>query len=268
MSVNKVIYGGSTLIDLSGDSLVSADQLLKGVSAHNAAGQLLVGTLEQLELFAIIAVTYPEGSVCTCYDSTTKLTARDTSGRALFNVPIGEWTVSCTNGSNSKSTTVSITAKGQSVSVELSYARYLFKSGSGFQNGYSTSNDGIGGAEGGPAASNNTRITIASSNNQSKAFYFTPNTDLTKYTKLYFDAHITSRYSAYNKNALFGLGTNKHMTIEDGGGYSFPGGLVQQPVGDRSTKCLDISKLSGTGWYIKVMSNLTTGYLYNCWLEE
>lgn len=79
------------------------------------------------KLFAVIAVTYPEGSVCTCSNGTKTLKARDTSGKALFNVSIGTWTVSCTDGSRTKSTQVSITADGQNVSVTLKYQFWLFR---------------------------------------------------------------------------------------------------------------------------------------------
>lgn len=37
MNVNKVIYGGDVLIDLTGDS-VSADKVLKGITAHDKSG--------------------------------------------------------------------------------------------------------------------------------------------------------------------------------------------------------------------------------------
>ena len=81
------------------------------------------------KLFAVIAVTYPEGSVCTCVSGTKTLKARDTSGKALFNVTVGEWTVSCTDGTDTASMTVSITYEGQAESVKLSYALILYDSG-------------------------------------------------------------------------------------------------------------------------------------------
>ncbi len=34
MAYNKIIYGGKTLIDLTGDT-VTADRLLKGTTAHD-----------------------------------------------------------------------------------------------------------------------------------------------------------------------------------------------------------------------------------------
>lgn len=43
MAINKVIYGGNTLIDLTGDT-VAADKLLSGYTAHNKAGVQITGT--------------------------------------------------------------------------------------------------------------------------------------------------------------------------------------------------------------------------------
>ncbi|MBE5800053.1 MAG: hypothetical protein E7321_08915 [Clostridiales bacterium] len=43
MAINKVIYGGRTLIDLTGDS-VTPDKLTKDVTAHDKTGTPIVGT--------------------------------------------------------------------------------------------------------------------------------------------------------------------------------------------------------------------------------
>lgn len=45
MAISKVIYGGKTLIDLTGDTVV-ADKVLKGYTAHGADGELVTGTCE------------------------------------------------------------------------------------------------------------------------------------------------------------------------------------------------------------------------------
>ena len=42
MSINKVVYGGKTLIDLTGDT-VTADKLLSGITAHGKDGELVTG---------------------------------------------------------------------------------------------------------------------------------------------------------------------------------------------------------------------------------
>ena len=45
MAISKVIYGGRTLIDLTGDT-VKADKLLKGYTAHGADGEVITGACE------------------------------------------------------------------------------------------------------------------------------------------------------------------------------------------------------------------------------
>lgn len=79
-------------------------------------------------LFAIIAVTYPEGSVCTCGGKA----AKDTGGYALFNVKPGTYTVECHTSDNSKSKSVSVTVaesdKGQAKTVSLKEV-YLYNLG-------------------------------------------------------------------------------------------------------------------------------------------
>lgn len=45
MAISKVVYGGNTLIDLTGDT-VKADKLLKGYKAHGADGEVINGTCE------------------------------------------------------------------------------------------------------------------------------------------------------------------------------------------------------------------------------
>lgn len=45
MAYSKVIYAGRTLIDLTGDS-VTADKLLKGITAHGADGEPITGSCD------------------------------------------------------------------------------------------------------------------------------------------------------------------------------------------------------------------------------
>ena len=45
MATNKVIFGGETVIDLTSDTLVRADQLKKGIVAHTKDGNVVTGTL-------------------------------------------------------------------------------------------------------------------------------------------------------------------------------------------------------------------------------
>lgn len=52
MAVNKVVYGGETLIDLS-DATVTPDMLAAGATAYNAAGEKITGTMEGAEALTI-----------------------------------------------------------------------------------------------------------------------------------------------------------------------------------------------------------------------
>ena len=45
MAISKVIYGGNTLIDLTGDT-VTADKMLVGIKAHGADGEIITGTCD------------------------------------------------------------------------------------------------------------------------------------------------------------------------------------------------------------------------------
>lgn len=71
---------------------------------------------------ATINVTYPVGSTCSATDGTTTLTAPDTSGSWACVVPnTGTWTVTCTDGSNTATKSISITTDGQSNTTALAY---------------------------------------------------------------------------------------------------------------------------------------------------
>lgn len=64
MGISKVNFGGDTLIDLTNDS-VDAASLLKGKTAHNAAGEQIVGEVDDVK--GTFYVTVTQGN----YDSAT-----------------------------------------------------------------------------------------------------------------------------------------------------------------------------------------------------
>lgn len=98
------------------------------------------------KIYAVIGVTYPSGSTCTCTNGSKTLTAKNTSGKAIFVIPsAGTWTVKAVSGSKNTSKTVSITAEGQVETVTLSYELVLFNNG--VVSGYawdSSKNNGYG----------------------------------------------------------------------------------------------------------------------------
>ena len=78
------------------------------------------------DVYAFIVVSYPAGSTCTASNGTTTLTAPDTSGSVVFDIPTPSstpesWTVTSTDGVNTATETVRITYDGQSTSVNLAY---------------------------------------------------------------------------------------------------------------------------------------------------
>lgn len=56
MAVNRVDFGGNTLIDLTGDTLESPEQLLKGTIAHAKDGTTIEGTLDAVGGYYIPSV--------------------------------------------------------------------------------------------------------------------------------------------------------------------------------------------------------------------
>lgn len=95
--------------------------------------------------FAVIGATYPAGSICTCSNGSKTLTTKDTSGKAIFVIPeAGTWTVTATDGTNTKSESVEITSEGQVKTVTLSYELVLLDNTSGgLATGYSLSGKNI-----------------------------------------------------------------------------------------------------------------------------
>jgi len=86
------------------------------------------------DVYALIAATYPSGSICTATNGSIVLTATDQSGFFLFVIPTPTsvpetWTVSCTDGVDSKSKTATISYIGQAIFLTLAYSLVLFENG-------------------------------------------------------------------------------------------------------------------------------------------
>lgn len=87
-----------------------------------AKGVFTTGIVTVAAVYAVISVTYPSGSTCTCTNGSKTLTAKGTTGKALFVIPAaGTWTVKAVKGSQSASKAVSITVEGQVATVTLAY---------------------------------------------------------------------------------------------------------------------------------------------------
>ena len=56
MAVNKVVYGGNTLVDLTGDTVTAAD-LADGVKATGADGNPVIGLMQKVTIDAELSTT-------------------------------------------------------------------------------------------------------------------------------------------------------------------------------------------------------------------
>lgn len=177
---------------------------------------------------ATINITYPAGSTCTCSDGTTTLSAPDTSGTWACIVPnAGTWTVTSTSGAETDSKAVTITTDGQSTSVELSYALFLFKP--------NAPSDIIAGEWEMPANSTVTaeaELTVKSVNN------FNGNRIISARTKGQIDL---TEYSTLQATCKASGGSRTKLEV-----YSGSSAVASTSIGsDLTTVTVDISALSG-----------------------
>lgn len=148
------------------------------------------------KLFAVISVTYPNGSTCICSNGSKTLTAKGTSGSYIFYVPeAGTWTVSCTDGTKTKSQNVVISTEYQSESVLLTYELYVYNRG---VEGVSLSTHHVGGGSVTKGTSNITITTYAEYGwTTENGVYTTDPVDLTPYTKLTVRAKRSGSHATY-----------------------------------------------------------------------
>jgi hypothetical protein len=265
MGNSKIVYYGETLIDLTGDT-VEAAKLLKGVTAHDKKGEKITGTFEAADPYAIIGVTYPSGSVCTCSNGSVTLTAKDTTGKALFVIPsAGTWTVKAVSGSKSTSKAVSITAEGQVETVELVYELYIFKSGSGLTSGYLIKAN-INSITPAPTVSSDTISWSGNSSSGGVSFYIDPAVALNDYTKLCVDFECSYNWGS-DYGMGFGVGTDAASGLMlTNTNWTAKVTSVAQGIIARNTVQCDISALTDSE-YIKIVGSYSAGKVYNIWLE-
>lgn len=203
MANSKVIFYGETLIDLTQDT-VEADALLAGYTAHDKNGETITGTLA---LFAAISVTYPAGSVCTCTKGTKSYKAKNTSGLALFAVPeVGDWTVSCTDGTQTASTTVTVSAEGEAVNVKLAYDLRLFDNGdecAGVTGGWTNAGYTYSSMLPAPPEISDGRIQLYGKSGGNTGIGTAQSIDLAGYSKLVIDRDVLSTNSTNSAGQLW-----------------------------------------------------------------
>lgn len=195
-------------------------------------------------LHAIIAVTYPAGSVCTCGGKK----AKDTSGYALFNVRAGTYTVECRTGDNSQSKSVAVTItesdKGKAIGVKLSYRVFAFSANdqhTEITGGWEATAD-----SGGYTTEIGETLSLPSASTYGKGAYIATKNmiDLTNYSKIRFNG-----YAEDPNYAAFGVS----KTLKTGMGYDGPSYYTAcvRPSTSKSDHYLDVSSLTGA-YYISV----------------
>ena len=220
-----------------------------------AKGVFTTGIITVAAVYAVIRVTYPSGSTCTCTSGSTTLKAKDTTGTALFIITAkGTWTVKAVKGSQTASKAVSITADGQVTTVALAFELVLFKNGA-YQNIGSFNN----------ATITNGNLAMTASGNDGaggsihRTFVTDVKLDLTNYKTLTFslaEFTINSSYAAYRK-VWFGVcsDTIGWQAIPADSNVKAKTVLTNTNQGTNKTVTVDISALTGS-FYVFVYEDV------------
>ena len=157
--------------------------------------------------YAVIGVTYPAGSTCTCTDGTKTLTLKNTSGQGIFIIPYAAtWTVSCTDGTETASTTVSITVDGQSATAKLAYDLRLFDNGDecvSVTGGWTNAGYTYDALLPTPPEISDGRIQLYGKPGGNTGIGTAQSIDLAGYSKLVIDRDVLSTYGTYSAGYLW-----------------------------------------------------------------
>lgn len=228
-------------------------------------------------LYAVIAVTYPSGSICTCGGKA----AKDTSGYALFPVKAGTYTVECHTSDNSKSKSTSVTVaesdKGKCKSVSLSYQLVLFDYGdkTTVTGGWNTSalrfkqvSGQAGGAKPTVTKNSDGSITLGGLSGGTSGSYITVNKiNLAGYSTVRFIGNITSDDSAMMARSGFAASKNltEFLQANAAASMNFPASTSKAYSGTESF--LDISRLTDSNYLLFGVYNTTKIQIKKLWLE-
>lgn len=95
MAVNKVALNGEVKLDLTADT-VTPETLLKGTTAHNAAGEAIVGGII-MPTYTLVVKTSPSSAITVTKGTKTFSGTADASGECTFSLPeAGTWDISAT----------------------------------------------------------------------------------------------------------------------------------------------------------------------------
>ena len=211
-------------------------------------------------LYAVIVVTYPAGSICTCGGKS----AKDTSGYALFNVKAGTYIVECHTSDNSKSKSISVTVaesdKGQVKNVTLAYDLVLYSAG----DEHTAITGGWVSKRACTITKNTDNLYVVATMTytvNSGVFATANKIDLSHYSRLYYNARNDASEDGY-----FGVGVWASIPAVGTDPIPSAAAYVALKANTSEESYIDISSLSGeyyVGGVVLEGSSVTgTGYLY------
>ena len=217
--------------------------------------------------YAAIGVTYPSGSVCTCTNGTLTLTAKDTSGKAIFVIPsAGTWTVKAVKGSKSTSKTVSITADGQVETVTLSYELVLFDGENGGDNTAVTGGWLTHAEYGASVTVSAEKITMDGGAGYSSAVATKNAVDLSKYSTLFMRYKVNSTRGGASDELMFGVAASSAGILDYGTAFTASKSLKIKTTSGAVDLSCDISSVNtgAVGVNARYEYNID---IFKIWLE-
>lgn len=193
---------------------------------------------------ARINVVYPAGSTCTISNGSETYTAPSTTGYwECYVYSAGTWTVTATNGPQSASQSVSITASGQTAGVTLTYDYKIFNAGGAadYSGGWT-----IPESYGSKVESDGIKLYTVSSWQGCQVFTSVP-FDVTKYSKLNINV---GAYNSARPEASFGVSSGKpNNNMWNGDFTNKKNCAAVQSITGTGVISLDISSLSGNYYF-------------------
>ena len=194
------------------------------------------------KVFAFITVTYPAGSVCTCSCGTKTLRAKGTIGTYVFPVPYAAtWTLTCTDGTDTKSKEVAITYYGQSEEISLRYHVLVEKNYSkSAPNKIGATNATVGFDDDGYL-----RLVCPAASNSYTTMYLNDPIDVTRFSRM----EITVQSNGYINNTIFGFADfdsiKAEMSVEEYSAYARDNNSRGSAYSTVKTLEVDLSDLTG-----------------------
>lgn len=235
---------------------------------------------------ATISITYPAESNCVVKNSSgTTVASNSNTGTSAKTwtatvTASGTYTVTATatDGSGkTKSTTVRITASGQTPSVALTYELVLFDNGdktsvTGGWNRSALRFKRVSGQAGGsgPTVTTNSddSITLGGLNYGVSGSYITVNKiNFTGYTKVRFIGSVSSETTAYVSNSGFAASQNLTEFLQENAAASMTFPNTISKTYDGSENFLDISNLAGSYYLLFGVYHVTKITIKKLWLE-